>query len=199
MSGADEALSPNEAAATPRRRLWLLLPLLVFLGLAALFYYRLGAGDPSRIPSALLNKPVPEFALPPIEEGKGDGLKSQDLSEGVHVVNVWASWCGPCREEHPILMRLAADKRFELNGINYKDLPENAARFMGALGDPFVRIGADRTGAVGIDWGVYGVPETFIVEDGIIVHKFIGPLSEEGLEADFMPALENALEDRGAN
>lgn len=192
MSGADEAAA-NEASVSSRRQLLLLVPLLIFLTLAALFYYRLGSGDPSRIPSALLNKPVPSFDLPPIEEGKGSGLASGDLAEGVHVVNVWASWCGPCRLEHPILMRLAEDKRFELDGINYKDLPENAARFMGALGDPFARIGADRTGAVGIDWGVYGVPETFIVRDGVIVHKFIGPLSEEGLKSDFVPALEKAL------
>jgi cytochrome c biogenesis protein CcmG/thiol:disulfide interchange protein DsbE len=96
-------------------------------------------------------------------------------------------------------MQLAEDKRFSLVGINYKDLPENAARFMGALGNPFATIGADRSGAVGIDWGVYGVPETFIVKDGIIVHKFIGPLNEEGLAADFMPALEKALEDKSAS
>jgi len=197
VSGVDQAAASRDAA--PGRRLWLLLPLVAFLVLSALFYYRLGAGDPSRIPSALLNKPVPEFALPPIEKGGGKGLASGDLSEGVHVVNVWASWCGPCRQEHPILMRLAEDTRFELNGINYKDLPENALRFMGALGNPFAAIGADRSGAVGIDWGVYGVPETFIVKDGIIVHKFIGPLNEEGLVTDFMPALEKALEDSGAS
>jgi cytochrome c biogenesis protein CcmG/thiol:disulfide interchange protein DsbE len=167
----------------------------IFLALAALFYVRLGAGDTSRIPSALINKPVPSFDLPPIEEGRGEGLASADLSEGVHVVNVWASWCGPCREEHPILMRLAEDSRFELDGINYKDQAENALRFIGTLGDPFARVGADRNGTVGIDWGVYGVPETFIVKDGIIVHKFIGPLSEDGLESDFIPALEKALKE----
>jgi cytochrome c biogenesis protein CcmG/thiol:disulfide interchange protein DsbE len=195
MSGVDQAAADAETGAARRRPLWLLLPLVAFLALAALFYYRLGAGDPSRIPSALINKPVPDFALPPIRAGDGDGLASSDLSAGVHVVNVWASWCGPCRQEHPILMQLAADPRFELDGINYKDVPENALRFVGALGNPFAEIGADRDGAVGIDWGVYGVPETFIVKDGIIVHKFIGPLSEEGLASDFMPALEKALSD----
>ena len=177
--------------ATRTRRLWLLVPLVVFLVLVALFYFRLGGGDPSRIPSALLNKPVPDFSLPPIDMGAG--LSSADLARGIYLVNVWASWCGPCRVEHPILMQLAADKRFTLVGINYKDVQENAQRFLGALGNPFERIGADRDGKTGIDWGVYGVPETFIVKDGIIVHKFIGPLSEEGLASDLMPAIEKAL------
>ena len=198
MSSVDEAARPDPPSRASRRPLWILLPLVAFLALAALFYFRLGAGDPSRIPSALLNKPVPDFTLTPIEGTGGTGLTSADLSDGVHLVNVWASWCGPCREEHPILMRLAEDDRFDLVGINYKDVPENAARFIGALGNPYARIGADRGGTTAIDWGVYGVPETFVVKDGIIVHKFIGPLSEEGLEADFMPALERALADEGA-
>lgn len=180
-------------AGTPRRRKgWLLLPLLVFLALVALFYFRLSSGDPSRVPSALLNKPVPEFSLPPLD-GEGVGLSSADLATGVHVINVWASWCGPCRLEHPLLMQLAEDRRFHLVGINYKDVAENADRFIGALGNPFEKIGADRSGKTGIDWGVYGVPETFIVKNGIITHKFIGPLNEEGLKTDFMPALETAL------
>jgi len=178
---------------SPIKRLSLLLPLAGFILLAVLFAFRLNAGDPSRIPSALLNKPVPEFSLPPIEEGAEQGLSSADLSKGVHLVNVWASWCGPCRLEHPLLMELSKDKRFALVGINYKDVPENAQRFLGALGDPFARIGADRDGKVGIDWGVYGVPETFVVKDGTIVHKFIGPLGEEGIRDDLMPAVEKAL------
>lgn len=188
----------ESASATPRSpslasRLWLFLPLVGFMALAVLFFFRLGAGDPSRIPSALLDKPVPDFFLPPILEGQGEGLSDEVLAKGVHVVNVWASWCGPCRLEHPILMRLAADERFSVVGVNYKDVPENAARFLGALGNPFDRVGADRQGAAAIDWGVYGVPETFIVKDGVIVHKFVGPLSEPGLAADFQPALEKAL------
>jgi cytochrome c biogenesis protein CcmG/thiol:disulfide interchange protein DsbE len=179
------------AARVSRRRLWPLIPFAAFLALAALFFVRLGAGDPSLVPSALLDKPVPEFALPPLADS--EGLASGDLAAGVHVVNVWASWCGPCRLEHPILTALATDGRFSIAGINYKDVPENAVRFLGALGNPFSRIGADRQGAASIDWGVYGVPETFIVKDGIIVHKHIGPLTEETLAADLMPALERAL------
>jgi cytochrome c biogenesis protein CcmG/thiol:disulfide interchange protein DsbE len=186
-----ETAAPGERAA--RQRFWLLLPLLGFLALAALFLVRLGAGDPSRIPSALLDKPVPDFSLPPIAAGQGEGMSDEALRQGVHLVNVWASWCGPCRLEHPILMRLAADPRFSTAGINYKDVPENALRFLGALGNPFDRTGADREGTTAIDWGVYGVPETFIVKDGIIVHKFVGPLNEEALGADVMPALERAL------
>jgi len=192
MSETSQAAS--EAAPTAAsRRVWLLIPLLGFLALVALFYFRLGARDPSHIPSALINKPVPDFSLPPIEEAKTAGLSTADLVAGVHVVNVWASWCVPCRAEHPLLMQLASDKRFTLVGINYKDVPENAQRFLGALGDPFAKIGADRDGKVGIDWGVYGVPETFVVKDGIILHKFIGPLSEDGLASDLIPAIETAL------
>ena len=145
--------APRKAVLSGQRRIWLLLPLVAFLALVGLFYFRLGAGDPSRVPSALLNKPVPDFSLPALEEGQGSGLSAEDLATGVHVVNIWASWCGPCRLEHPILMRLAEDKRFQLVGINYKDVPENAARFMGALGNPFEKIGADRGGKIGIDWG----------------------------------------------
>jgi cytochrome c biogenesis protein CcmG/thiol:disulfide interchange protein DsbE len=187
-----EVAAEGTTTRAPAKRLWLLLPLVGFLALAILFAFRLGAGDPSRIPSALLNKPVPEFALPPLD-GAGAGLLSADLAKGVNVVNVWASWCGPCRLEHPILVKLSSDKRFTLVGMNYKDVPENAQRFLGALGNPFAKIGADRDGKVGIDWGVYGVPETFVVKDGVIVHKFIGPLSEAGLSNDLMPAIEKAL------
>ncbi len=189
---SEAAAGPPEASTT-RRRLWPLLPLAAFLALAALFYFRLGAGDPSRIPSVLIDRPVPDFSLPPIVEGQGEGLSDEDLASGVHVVNVWGSWCGPCRLEHPILMQLAGDGRFDVVGINWKDVPENATRFLGALGNPYAKVGADRQSSTVLDWGVYGAPETFIVKDGIIVHKFIGALTEESLAGGFMPALEKAL------
>ncbi len=195
MSEARTDTSAEAAARADRRsrRLWLLLPLFGFLAIAALFFFRLGAGDASRIPSALINKPVPNFVLPAIEGTDGPGLSHEMLASGVFVVNIWASWCAPCRAEHPLLMELAQDNRFKVVGINYKDVPENARRFLGALGDPFDLIGADREGRAAIDWGVYGVPETFVVKDGVIVHKFIGPLSPEALRVDLMPSLERAL------
>ena len=180
-------------AARSRTRLWTLLPLAGFLALAALFYFRLGAGDPSRIPSALIDKPVPDFALPPIVDGEGGGAFRRDaVRAGVHVVNVWGSWCGPCRLEHPILMRLAEDPRFESSASTRRTCRRTPCASSARSATPSQRsapIGRARS----IDWGVYGVPETFIVKDGIIVHKFIGPLSEEGLATDFMPALEKAL------
>lgn len=188
-----------EAEPTPSsRRFTVYIPLLAFIALVGLFAYRLYVVDQnpnanSRIPSALINKPVPEFSLPPLAEVPGGGLDTAMLGSGLHVVNIWASWCVPCRAEHPVLMELAKDERFEMSGINYKDTPENARRFIGSLGNPYDRIGADENGRSGIEWGVYGVPETFIVKDGIIVYKFIGPLSPQTVESDFLPAIERAI------
>lgn len=167
-----------------------LLPALIFAGLIALFAARLGSGDdPSRIPSALIGHPAPAFHLEPLEglmaEGRPvPGLSGEDLKGHVTVVNVWASWCAPCREEHPLLLELAKDPSLRLVGINLKDDSDNARRFLGALGNPFAAVGVDPRGRAAIDWGVYGVPETFIVgPDGIIRYKQIGPLSSETLPA----------------
>jgi cytochrome c biogenesis protein CcmG/thiol:disulfide interchange protein DsbE len=186
-----------------QRRLLLLIPLVVFLALAALFLVRLFAGDPSRVPSALINRPAPTFSLPPIEGLLKDGapvpgLASVDLTgpatDGrVTVVNVFASWCAPCRMEHPLLLKLAQDPRVRLVGINYKDDPDNARRFLGELGNPYAAVGADTGGRTAIDWGVYGVPETFIVgPDGIIRYKNVGPLTPEALKADIEAAIKRA-------
>ena len=176
-----------------RRRSWLpLVPLVAFLGLAAIFWYGLWS-DPSEIPSVLVNKPAPEFSLPPVpglmRDGQPvNGLSLQDLKQGaVNVVNVWASWCAPCRQEHPLLMELSQRADIRLVGINQKDDPENAARFLGSLGEPFAAVGADTAGRVSVDWGVYGVPETFIVDgQGFIRFKWIGPLSEAAIR-DVLP------------
>src|SRR5438105_702467 len=166
-------------AAEAKRRPWLvLLPIALFIALAVLFYRGL-SGNPSEIPSVLIDKPVPEFALDPIEGLAVPGFGSSDLSKGqITLVNVWASWCVPCRNEHPLLIELAKRNDIRVYGINYKDDAENARRFLGSLANPFAAVGADRTGRVAIDWGVYGVPETFIVDGrGIIRFKWIGELT----------------------
>ena len=187
------------AATAPRRRLLVIVPLAIFLLLAALFLFRLGSGDPSRIPSALIGRPAPQTELAPLEglarDGKPvPGLTAQDFKGHVTLLNVWASWCVPCHDEAPLLMQLAEDKRFRIAGINYKDQPDNARRFLGRYGNPFAAIGTDSNGRAAIEWGVYGVPETFIVgRDGRIAYKLVGPITEENLEKALKPQLEKAL------
>lgn len=181
------------AASRSSRLRLALIPIAAFLLLAALFWRGL-SGDPSEIPSALLGKPVPEFSLGPIEGLGVPGFDSASLKTGqVTVVNVWASWCGPCRLEHPLLTALAERRDIRLYGLNYKDEPENARRFLGTLGQPFAAIGADQTGRVAVDWGVYGVPETFIVDGaGLIRYKWIGPLTGEALGGVIAAEIEKA-------
>jgi cytochrome c biogenesis protein CcmG/thiol:disulfide interchange protein DsbE len=182
-----------------RRRLIVLIPLLAFLALAALFMYRLGAGDPSRIPSALIGHPAPVTNLPPVtgleRDGKPvPGLDGATFKDAVTVLNVWASWCVPCHDEAPLLMKLAADSRIHIVGINYKDQADNARRFLGRYGNPFAANGADSNGRGAIEWGVYGVPETFVIgRDGRIAYKLIGPITPGNLERALLPAIETAL------
>jgi cytochrome c biogenesis protein CcmG/thiol:disulfide interchange protein DsbE len=192
------AETPSHPA--PRRRtLLVLLPLALFLALAALFFFRLGSGDPSRVPSALIGRPVPHINLPPVEGLTRDGepvpgITSTDFLGAVTLVNVWASWCVPCHDEIPLLVKLGQDKRLKLVGINYKDRPDNARRFLGRYGNPFVATGADVNGRAAIEWGVYGVPETFIVgRDGRVVYKLVGPITPENLVRSLRPAIENAI------
>ena len=185
----------------PRRmRLLVLVPLALFAGLAALFMARLlGPGDHSVLPSVLIGHPAPPTSLPPVAGLVRDGqpvpgLASGDFTGNVTVLNVWASWCIPCRDEAPLLMKLAEDKRIRLVGINYKDQPDNARRFLGRFGNPYAASGADANGRAGIEWGVYGVPENFIIgRDGRIAYKLVGPLSAENLQGVFMPEIEKAL------
>ncbi len=175
-------------------RRWLtLLPLALFAGLAVLFFRGL-SGDPSQLPSALIGKPVPEFQLGPIKDLGVPGFDAANLkSGGVTIVNVWASWCGPCRIEHPLLMELSKRADIQLFGINYKDEPENARRFLGSLGQPYAAIVSDEAGRAAVDWGVYGVPETYVVDGrGLIRYKWIGPLTSGGMAGTLKTEIEKA-------
>jgi cytochrome c biogenesis protein CcmG, thiol:disulfide interchange protein DsbE len=189
----------SEGSVKKQRSILLLLPLIFFLALAALFFYRLGTGDPSRIPSALIGHPVPPTDLPPLagleRDGKAvPGLNNATFHGAVTLVNVWASWCVPCRDEVPYLDQLAKDKRIQLVGINYKDAPDNARRFLNRYGNPFAATGRDEAGRASIDWGVYGVPETFLVgRDGKIAYKLVGPITAENLAQTLAPEIEKAL------
>jgi cytochrome c biogenesis protein CcmG, thiol:disulfide interchange protein DsbE len=185
--------------AARNRRLLVVLPLIAFLAVAALFFFRLGAGDPSRIPSALIGHEAPATNLPPVEGLVRNGAPVPGIAPGdfkgtVTVLNVWSSWCVPCRDEAALLVKLAGDKRIRLVGINYKDQADNARRFLGRYGNPFAASGADINGRASIEWGVYGVPETFIVgRDGKIAYKLIGGLTPENLERVVKPEIEKAL------
>lgn len=181
-----------EGEAAPRRRspLLFLVPLILFGGLAIVFGIGLFSGDASRVPSALIGKTAPAIALMPVEGLARGGqpvpaFGNADLSQGrATLVNVFASWCTPCKVEHPVLVGLSqADAvkqgKVALVGMNYKDEAENARRFLGALGNPFSAVGADKGGRAAIEWGVYGVPETFLIgPDGRILDKHVGPLDQ---------------------
>lgn len=172
-----------------RPRLGAYIPLLVFVVMAMFFAIGLTM-NPREIPSPLIGKPVPEFSLPPVQ-GRTLGLSSADLRGQVSIVNVFASWCVGCREEHPVLMRLRDAGVVPIHGLNYKDKPDDAQTWLNRLGDPYTRTGADISGRVAIDWGVYGVPETFIIDrDGMIVHKHIGAITPEALRDTIMPIID---------
>jgi cytochrome c biogenesis protein CcmG/thiol:disulfide interchange protein DsbE len=183
-----------------RRRPWLMaLPLVTFVALAALFWFGLREGDPSKIPSALIGRPAPQTALPALEGLVADGSQVPGLDPNafkgkVSLVNVWASWCVPCHDEAPLLTQLGQDKRLQLVGINYKDAPDNARRFLGRYGNPFGIVGVDVNGRAAIEWGVYGVPETFVVgRDGKIAYKLVGPVTPDNIDTVLKAEIDKAL------
>jgi cytochrome c biogenesis protein CcmG, thiol:disulfide interchange protein DsbE len=182
-----------------RRVLLMALPLIMFAGLAVLFLFRLHEGDPSRIPSALIGHPAPQTTLPPLEGLVNNGvpvpgLDPASLKGRVSLVNVWASWCVPCHDEAPLLIALGQDKRLQVVGINYKDQPENARRFLGRYGNPFGIVGVDGNGRAAIEWGVYGVPETFVVgREGTILFKLVGPITPDNIDSVLKAEIDKAL------
>ena len=175
-----------------------LLPLLVVIGLSVLFLFRLGAGDSSKLPSTLIGQPAPELTLPGLN-GQA-GLDNSLLRQGhVTVINIFASWCEPCRTEHPYLMALSKDPDLLRQGVTFigvanKDVPKNVQKFLDGLGNPYGKIGLDLNNRAGIDWGVYGIPETFVVRgDGVIAYKFIGPMDDKAIAAKIKPEILKAI------
>lgn len=175
-----------------------LIPLVIFLGFAGvagkmLYDQDVNGRDVSAIPSALIGKKAPSLALPPLEGSNTAALTTAAIDGKLTLVNVFASWCVPCRQEHPILKELANDGRLTIVGINYKDRNDNALRFLGELGNPYKAIGVDPNGKAAIDWGVYGIPESYLVApDGTILYKRVGPFDARSLTQDLMPAIEKA-------
>jgi cytochrome c biogenesis protein CcmG/thiol:disulfide interchange protein DsbE len=191
--------SDTESSGKRRRGILLLLPLIGFMALAVLFFVGLHEGDPSRLPSALIGRPAPVTDLPPLPGIAHDGKPVPGLDSGtfkgeVTLLNVWASWCVPCHDEVKFLHALAKDKRIRLVSINYKDTEANARRFLNRYGNPFAATGRDESGRAAIDWGVYGVPETYLIgRDGRIAFKLVGPITAENLKGIIAPQIEKAL------
>ncbi len=180
---SDQEQHTGKLGSSPLRLLIIFAPLIVFGALVAVFFTQLISGrDTSELPSALIGKSIPQFdlpALPGLKTNDGDvpGLKSDDFKGKVTLINIFASWCAPCRAEHPVLMSLSKNPDLTMFGINYKDINENALRFLGALGNPYDRVGTDQKGRTAIDWGFYGIPETLLVgPDGIVRYKIVGPI-----------------------
>lgn len=196
---SEDKVDKTGSGASGRRRLVAFLPLVLFVALSAVFLYQLGSGkDASEIPSVLIGTKAPLLDLPPLAGLTANGapvpaLTDAAISGKLALVNVWASWCVPCRQEHPVLLELSRDPRITLVGINYKDKNDNALNFLAELGNPFAAVGIDPAGKSAIDWGVYGIPETYLVApDGTILFKQIGPFTPESLRDKLLPAIEKA-------
>ncbi len=194
----DHQPEPDKVDTNPRleeaksggnaRWAWAAAPIVVFAVIGYFLYQGLSL-DPSSIPSVLIDKPAPEFDLPPLP-GMDNGLARSDLGGEPALVNVFASWCVACRVEHPILMDMAKKGDVQIFGLNYKDGPDDAVRWLKRFGDPYDRIGSDQSGRIGLDFGVYGVPEPFVIDrNGTIVHKIIGPITPQILQEELMPML----------
>ncbi len=187
----------SDITVTKPRSKWQLqlwIPLTLFITLAVLLAFGL-TRDPRLVPSPLIGKPVPEFNLPPVR-GRELGLANTHLMGKVSLVNVFASWCAACRNEHPLLMKLAASDTVPIHGLNYKDKPDDAERWLDKLGDPYTRTGADINGRVGIEWGVYGVPETYIIDqEGKIAYKHIGAINQNHWESILQPLIQQLRRD----
>lgn len=197
---SDQFQAKRSPKLSPRGGWKSALPLLAFLALASLFVLRLQSGDHSALPSPLIGQPAPAFTLGPLPGGDRPGLSDADLRQGrTTVINFFASWCGPCRLEHPTLMKISANAALKamgvrLVGINYKDAPANALQLLAADGNPYAAIGDDLNGRVGIDWGATGVPETFIIRgDGTVAFKFTGPITERAFKETVLPEIEKTM------
>ena len=195
-----ESRGNAEGGGTRTRLILAALPLAIFLGLALIFWMQLNSGrDISEIPSALIGTKAPYRDLKPLVGAMKDGapmpaLTAQTGKGKLTLVNFWASWCVPCRQEHPVILELSKDPRLTVVGVNYKDGAENALRFLGELGNPFSAIGLDPVGKMAIDWGVYGIPESYLVgPDGTILYKKVGPFDDRSLREGLYPAIEKAL------
>ena len=169
-----------------------LLPLGLLVALVAVFALNMDR-DPGLVRSVLIDRPAPQFTLAAVPGTERDGFDTATLVGEITVVNVFASWCIPCRDEHPLLDRLKEETGVRLFGINQRDAPENAVAFLRELGNPYDRIGGDSNNRVSIDWGVYGVPETFVVDAaGVITYKHVGPITPQSLETELLPAIARA-------
>jgi cytochrome c biogenesis protein CcmG/thiol:disulfide interchange protein DsbE len=195
---AGSAASPGDSPARAGKA-WVFVPLAIFLAFALMFQFALKSGDPSKLPSALIGKPVPPVDFTSLDgltgpAGPVPGFAAPALARGeVTIVNFWASWCAPCVEEHPLLVELAKMPGVRLYGVNYKDEAESARRFLGRYGNPFSAMGVDPKGRGAIEWGVYGMPETFVVDGkGRITYKHVGPLSPRSIEEKILPAVRDA-------
>ncbi len=195
---SDTKAPPPSTSRGRSRYVLALLPLLVFGGFAAiaakmLYEQDVNGLDVSAIPSALIGTKAPALALPPLEGSNVPALTDAAMTGKLTLVNVFASWCVPCRQEHPMLKELSKDRRLNIVGINYKDKADNAVRFLGELGNPYAAIGIDPNGRAAIDWGVYGIPETYLVgPDGTILYKKVGPIDVTTYERELIPAIESA-------